>query len=240
MANVGEILREARQEKAISLREAEEATKIRLKYLEALENGEYDQIPGRVYAQGFLRNYAKYLGLNVSELINQFKEEYPPEEEKIIEELTTSVPAPSLKKSKILFIILGVFLILWSMNWLYNHYKPLEQTPLQSSVNEQTTRPQSQITTPPPASEIGEIEGLEIELKLDGRCWTNVVIDGKDNFSGILNAGESKVFKGDNEIYVKLGNAGAAKIIVNGKVQPSLGDYGEIFEKTFKASDYNN
>ena len=73
MSSIGEALRRAREEKGISLEQAEEDTKIRCRYLEALEDEEYDIIPGAVYVKGFLRNYASYLGLNANEVMIQYK-----------------------------------------------------------------------------------------------------------------------------------------------------------------------
>ncbi|HWI54257.1 MAG TPA: helix-turn-helix domain-containing protein, partial [Desulfobacteria bacterium] len=64
MQSIGESLKNAREQKGISLEQAEDDTKIRKRYLQALEDGEYSIIPGSVYAKGFLRNYANYLGLN--------------------------------------------------------------------------------------------------------------------------------------------------------------------------------
>lgn len=73
MGSIGESLRAAREAKGLSLQQAEEDTKIRKRYLEALEDEDYDIIPGRVYAKGFLRNYAMYLGLNPDEILMEFK-----------------------------------------------------------------------------------------------------------------------------------------------------------------------
>jgi len=73
MGSIGETLRAARETKGVSLQQAEEDTKIRKRYLEALEDEDYDIIPGRVYAKGFLRNYADYLGLNPDEMLMEFK-----------------------------------------------------------------------------------------------------------------------------------------------------------------------
>lgn len=73
MGSIGESLKSTREAKGISLEQAEEETKIRKRYLQALEDGEYDVIPGRVYAKGFLRNYANYLGLNQEEIMLEYK-----------------------------------------------------------------------------------------------------------------------------------------------------------------------
>ncbi|HEY3334259.1 MAG TPA: helix-turn-helix domain-containing protein [Candidatus Limnocylindrales bacterium] len=68
-----ERLREARERKGVDLYRAERDTKIRAKYLGALETGEYAELPGAVYTKGFLRNYALYLGLDPEEVIRQWK-----------------------------------------------------------------------------------------------------------------------------------------------------------------------
>src|SRR5258707_667736 len=60
---VGETLQQARERKGVDLYRAERDTKIRLRYLSALEDGDYAELPAPVYTKGFLRNYAIYLGL---------------------------------------------------------------------------------------------------------------------------------------------------------------------------------
>ena len=70
-----ERLLEARERKGVDLYRAERDTKIRAKYLGALESGEYAELPGAVYTKGFLRNYALYLGLDPEEIIRQWKHE---------------------------------------------------------------------------------------------------------------------------------------------------------------------
>lgn len=67
---VGRTLREAREARGLSLREVQMELKIRQRYLEALEAENLDLLPGRVYARGFLRSYARYLGLQAEELVD--------------------------------------------------------------------------------------------------------------------------------------------------------------------------
>ena len=73
--SVGQILGEARVRLECSLAEAERATRIRHKYLRALEEGQFDQLPEEVYALGFLRRYAQFLHLTPPAVINQFRAE---------------------------------------------------------------------------------------------------------------------------------------------------------------------
>jgi len=69
--SLGPILRERREAMGVTLAEAEVATRIRQKYLAALESDEWDLLPGEVVGRGFLRNYATYLGLEATEMIER-------------------------------------------------------------------------------------------------------------------------------------------------------------------------
>ncbi len=65
----------ARERKGVDLYRAERDTKIRARYLAALERGDYKELPGAVYTKGFLRNYAMYLGLDPEEILGQWRDE---------------------------------------------------------------------------------------------------------------------------------------------------------------------
>lgn len=70
---LGEVLRAAREAKGVDLTRVERDTKIRERYLSALERGEYRELPGSVYTKGFLRNYGSYLGLDPEYLIDLYR-----------------------------------------------------------------------------------------------------------------------------------------------------------------------
>ncbi|HET7521580.1 MAG TPA: RodZ domain-containing protein [Candidatus Limnocylindria bacterium] len=70
---LGEVLRTAREAKGVDLARVERDTKIRARYLTALETGDYAELPGAVYTKGFLRNYGSYLGLDVDYLIDLYR-----------------------------------------------------------------------------------------------------------------------------------------------------------------------
>jgi transcriptional regulator with XRE-family HTH domain len=77
---IGDVLRKARRDLGLSHEDAEEATRIRRRYLEALERDDYGALPGAVYARGFLKTYGDYLGLDGSSLARGLKDlgETPP------------------------------------------------------------------------------------------------------------------------------------------------------------------
>jgi hypothetical protein len=75
---IGNTLREARNRRKIDLSEAENATKIRARYLRAMENEEWDVLPGGAYTRAFVRTYANYLGLDGERLAEEYKREAAP------------------------------------------------------------------------------------------------------------------------------------------------------------------
>jgi len=70
---LGAILLEARTERGLSLEELSERTKIRVDYLQAVEQGKPEVIPGEVYYRAFVRSYAREVGLNADELLAQYE-----------------------------------------------------------------------------------------------------------------------------------------------------------------------
>jgi cytoskeletal protein RodZ len=76
MPDIGATLREARMRAKIDINEVEARTKIRAKYLRAIENEEWDLLPGDVYVKSFLRTYGDYLGLDTRQLLDDFRRRY--------------------------------------------------------------------------------------------------------------------------------------------------------------------
>ena len=81
-AKLGRILEQKRKEKGLSLEDVEQATKIRKRYLDGLEREDYAVLPAGVYAQGFLKTYANYLGLDGEALSRQLKTRRKPQRER--------------------------------------------------------------------------------------------------------------------------------------------------------------
>ena len=83
MPAIGERLREARIRQKIEIADVETATKIRAKYLRALENEEFGLLPGSTFTKTFLRTYADYLGLDAQLLVEEYRVEHEPRGEEI-------------------------------------------------------------------------------------------------------------------------------------------------------------
>lgn len=119
---VAEKLRQARQGKSIKLLEVAAKLKINIKYLEALESGEYDKLPAGVYGKNFLREYAIFLGLNYQTLILAFEAETESFKKTDHSELFSNQRAKSwhllatpkiFKNALILIVLLLFFSYLW-------------------------------------------------------------------------------------------------------------------------------
>jgi len=83
MKNIGQVLQLRRKELNITLKEVENATSIRMVYLQALEDGDSTRLISPVYAQGFLKQYAAYLGIDGDKLVREHPEHFirPPAQE---------------------------------------------------------------------------------------------------------------------------------------------------------------
>lgn len=86
MKKVSDLLREKRLELGLTLEEVEKATKIKIKFLEALEEGHFHILPSESYALGFVKNYAKFLDIDLSRVTALFRREYKTEKVQIVPE----------------------------------------------------------------------------------------------------------------------------------------------------------
>ncbi|MEA2348336.1 MAG: cytoskeleton protein RodZ [Thermoleophilaceae bacterium] len=98
MPPIGETLREARLRRSVDIAEVSASTKIRTKYLRALETEEFDQLPGPTYVRTFLRTYAEYLGLDAHLLVEEYRTQHqgPTEDEPI----TPFAPPPGGRRAR--------------------------------------------------------------------------------------------------------------------------------------------
>src|SRR5688572_33225148 len=72
LASFGEELRREREIRGISLKEIADATKISKRFLEAIERNDHQSLPAPVFTRGFVREYARYVGLNAEEMVNRY------------------------------------------------------------------------------------------------------------------------------------------------------------------------
>lgn len=126
MIKAGIKLKEKRLEKGLSLEDVSKNTKIKQEFLEFIENGAYEKLPSVSYAQGFVRNYAKFLNLNEKEIMAIFRREF--EGEKLYRvlpkgfEQEDEFPISRLKiRRSALFIILSFLIFLGYIFFQYRY-----------------------------------------------------------------------------------------------------------------------
>ena len=244
---VGAILKEARLAKGISLADAEKATSIRSRYLQAVENDEYDKTPGEVFLKGIIRNYGNYLGLNGPELVNEYKASAAGmaaeavrsqgirEVEKVrlniqlkdkrdIGSGTGRFEMPKLPMKQCLVglaavavLAAGYFAIPATINYFKN--MPKEEAKQTEPVK-------------PAATAAVALDKVTVDLEAEGDCWLEASADGKELFAGILHAKESKHFEAKDKLIVKYGNIGVVRIKVNGQPVDLKGEHG-VAVKTY-------
>ena len=76
-------------------------------------------------------------------------------------------------------------------------------------------------------------DGVNVSVTLTERCWTEVSVDGKSVFEGIIEKGKTESWKGKESVVIRAGNAGALDVTFNGRKLGKFGDNGEVLERTF-------
>ena len=130
MIRIGQELQEERKRQNFTLEEVARATKIREGFLSAIERGDHKKLPSPAYAYGFVRNYAKFLGLPVEKSLALFRRDF--DEKKSIEVLPKGLTSPgefSIPKFKIgrsaflisiILVIVAAFLLFQYRSALFN------------------------------------------------------------------------------------------------------------------------
>ncbi|OQA08748.1 MAG: Helix-turn-helix domain protein [Firmicutes bacterium ADurb.Bin373] len=251
MVEIGNRLKEARLARGLTPEDVEEETKIRKKYIMALEMEQFEILPGPIYARAFLKNYAKYLNIDPNEITDAFKqkqggetvyEEYdiqPAEKNITTEKIAKKKPAANRKPlhwqsiAAVLLIAAVVVSLVYGGKGLWSNYiatKGVQQ------IEEQTATPDNNGQQDPIQGDVINNSGVKIDLNVvSDRCWVLVTVDEKEEFQGELSTGESKSFTGKNNIHIILGNAGVVEVLENEQSLGFLGSWGDVVEREFKA-----
>lgn len=194
MRTVGQILREARLEKEISLEEAEIATKIRRGYLQFLEENNFQNFASVTTARGLLKNYAEFLGFSSREILAIFRRDFEAKEEK--KKIIPQALVEPINKSKIvlsprLTLIIVVMVFLGGLfSYLGLQYLSLFKAP---SLN--VVFPQDKLQT------------TEKKIEVLGRADPDSLVTLNGNLISISSKGEFQsqldLFPGENKIVIE-------------------------------------
>lgn len=147
LAEIGSELKKAREDNGLTLEEIQEATKIRKKYLKAIENENYEVIPGKTYVKAFIKKYAAEVGLNGKEIVKkyeneiQIKQKNEKEQKQKINKETKFWKTKWTKIIIILIIIFSIITIIYTIS--VNQLENSSSVTLSNSVNNQKTQDQN-------------------------------------------------------------------------------------------------
>ncbi|MCK6418193.1 MAG: DUF4115 domain-containing protein [Alphaproteobacteria bacterium] len=244
---VGVILRQARQHYGQSLADIEKALRIKRSQLEAIESGEYDRLPGRVYAIGFIRSYSDYLGLDGEQMIAQFKIQVG--ERSSAPELHFPMPTSESKVPKPWVVVVSLFtaaviIILW---WSYAQRPPEDTSALPDVMateeafsastpaipNAGASAPASATAAQQPvahASPTAPPPEPGIILSITANSWVEIKdSSGNALVAKVLQAGDKYRIPDDRpDLSMSLGNAGGVMLEIDGKAVAPLGANGEV------------
>lgn len=233
MASFGENLRRERELRGVELRDIADATKISVRFLQALEQDRVDVLPGGIFPRSFVRQYAKHLGLDPDRMVTEFDHVYG--SEPAAPRAASSSPRRRSDARPVL-VALGLLLLagVGFLAWKTSRPMPTPASAEPSAVAPPpTTFPPDRVYPPPTptpnvAPSVGEVAGLALVLTATQDCWAAVQADATRVLDRVLKAGESVTVNAKSEIVLSVGNAGGVAFTLNGRPGVSLGREGEV------------
>lgn len=208
MIQAGQRLRSQRLKKGLTFEEISKATKIKVPFLLAIEKGEYEKLPPATYAQGFVRNYASFLGMPEKEILAIFRREY--NEEKVVKVLPEGLakreefPLRRFRFQQTAKIIIFIFIILLGY-MLFQYRYAIINPPLK--------------VTKPTEGSVAASQTITVEGKTDPNAslFLNndpVTLDSNGNFKKAIT-----VFTGKSTITIKVVNYFGRETVVERHVE---------------------
>lgn len=218
LTELGVFLKQAREEKGITLDELQRITKIQKRYLQNVEEGNYDALPGVFYARAFVKQYAEVVGLDPEMVFEEYKNEIPSTPKEAIPEQLSRVKRSraevNTSDSKILKFLprilvtiglIGIAIIIWTVlqNKNVDQVKippasdtssEVEEAPvnplLEEDEDEQSNPEENDVVTTPPTEEVDSIHRIEL-VEVSGRNSTYKLSDTNEFLVEVTTIGET-------------------------------------------------
>lgn len=254
---VGDILRREREKQGLTIADIEKGTSIRGRYIEHIERGNIADLPGLVYAKGFVRNYANFLRMDAETLVQQFAQENGTAPVPVVDVETERAPRrislsnvgdESLSSISIggthssyagifgklaVGIIVLVALVGGGVAAISAINTPAKEPPAPPPVKAESPAAEADASDAARTAAAANADGVRVSVTLTERCWTEVSVDGKQVFEGIIEKGKTENWQGKESVVIRAGNAGALDVSLNGKKLGKFGDSGEVLERSF-------
>lgn len=247
LEDLGKSLKHYREQKGFSIEQIQKYTKIRSKFIYAIEKGDFSLIPGGdVYVRGFLKNYVEAIGLDSEKVLQQYKMLTTKTDD--IDNNTEASEEENTEKSHIKFlpnmtIVLVIALIIMIIVFIIRANKAPVGDPQKPPINHETILEEDasdkEDEKPTPKEPIEEEtknisvdivddtwekttyivrdKHIEVTVDVNDRCWLSVKKDGSNDYEGILNKGDQKVFTAKQDLIIRIGNPMSVNISINGE-----------------------
>lgn len=252
----GARLRQAREQRGISLRQIASATKISPTALEALERNDISRLPGGIFTRAFVRSYALEVGLDPEQTVREFLASFPSETvtaggpyaaDRVEEDTFESQRrmASSLLWLFGLSLPVAIAIVYFSTRGPSDTAAPGVPDPQETPAS--STRPAERPVASPsapsanapaaaPAAPLPTTLGLVLLPK--GPCWVSVTVDGAVVLSRVLQPGEREARQAKEEILLEVGDAGALAYSINEAPGRPLGRPGEVVKVRITRDNY--
>jgi cytoskeleton protein RodZ len=241
LGQLGQLLRDTREKKGLSITEVEEDTRIRQAQIEALEEEDYAKLPSSIFLKGLLRNYTQYLGLDLAEVMKLYEGEDAGS-------IATPVVAEGFEPPKGMAITSWLFIDLFLAvliiasgvvvgSLVYNRWRPSFTASSSSTPTRQASlaSPVIQFTptnTPSPTSTATQVPSgrLQVDVRIVARTWLEVTVDQEPAFRGLIEAGTNWSWFAEDSIAMHVGNASGVLVTLNGRELGALGGQDEVVD----------
>lgn len=242
-----EALKQAREKLNLSLEDISAATKINIKFLKAIDNGDFNFL-NDVYIKAFIRSYAKEVGLDPEECVRKYIESILPKQERA-EPQVSQLPQESIKKVRLpkqkgvsnttILIIVSIFIVfafIFSLNLFKDDVNKDSdrEIPFQEAVKKiEQSHTQDDSSLYMDSAYIspvlsGRMDSLILSISTNESAWISVLIDEKYKNEILLMPNKSVIWKALDSFKLTTGNAGALNIKLNNKTIPSIGKRGAV------------
>ena len=227
--NFGERLKREREMREVTMDELSKSTRISNRFLEALENEDWEKLPGGVFGHGFVRSIARYLGLDEESLLGEYDlaraEKLPPPAERPEERIPS--PPKWVPAVAVFVILLAVIVLFYAGRYGWRRiaaHRAAKQTTAfpASSVQGSASGAASTGSTADPAS----VAPLELSVSTSSATHVRVLGDNKVLLDAELAAGETRRFSAKEQFEVTAADSSAVLLEMNGKAMPPVGSPG--------------
>ncbi len=226
MHSVGKTLLERRTARSLSLEKVSQVIKIRLPYLQAMERGDWDALPGEVYVRGFIRRYANYLGIDGDKLIEPYlKLSELPQEKKV--DTAMEAGGPDFGRTQIIWGIIGVVFIIGFLKVIRQE----KNTPIKSAAP--VAAKSSVDAAPTPSTSTKPEEAMPVVAKhvitvfCPNPLWLHVAASDR-TFEGYVPQNSSWTWKGEGVLTIRLGHTKQVVLTYDGKPVPLVDDQKRV------------